>query len=124
MATFEEMMETQEASEGKVQNSAVTKAQEQLQKEKEEQEARTIMRRLSAAEEYTKEAVREGRYASKQKNILKKYSEGLENAKSALISSGDTKAYDKAVDDLKEEKRKALAAAEEETGWNPRYNRW
>lgn len=96
-----------------VEAAAVTRAKQKMEEEQLEREAREVQRRLSSANNAVRNAERDGRYASKKKNILKKYSEGLVNAKTVFEASGDWKAYDKAVSELRAEKEKAIREAKE-----------
>lgn len=95
----------------KVTNAAVARAKQKMEEEQLERDARQVQRRLEQAESDTKEAERAGRYASKKKNILKTYSEGLQAAKEKFEEDGDYKAYDEAFDKLKKEKNEAIQKA-------------
>lgn len=97
----------------KVQAAAVTRAKQKMEEEQLERDAREVQRRLQNAENNVRDAERAGRYASKKKNILKKYSEALVTAKEEFETTGDWKAYDKKVSDLKSEKDKAIREAKE-----------
>ena len=97
----------------KVQSAAVTRAKQKIEEEQLERDAREVQRRLTRADEDVKNAERAGRYASKKKNILKKYSEALVEAKNQFETDGDWKAYDKKISDLKNEKDKSIRDAKE-----------
>jgi hypothetical protein len=97
----------------KVQAAAVTRAKQKMEEEQLERDARQVQNRLEQAERDTKDAERAGRYASKKKNILKTYSEGLQTAKEKFESDGDWKAYDDAVEKLKNEKNESIQKAKE-----------
>ena len=100
--------------ETKVQNEAVTRAKQKMAEEQLERDARQVQSRLESAERNTRAAEREGRYASKKKNILKKYSEGLQAAKTQFEADGDWKKYDETADKLANEKRESIQKAKEE----------
>lgn len=97
----------------KVQAAAVTRAKQKMEEEQLERDARQVQNRLEQAERDTKDAERAGRYASKKKNILKTYSEGLQTAKEKFENDGDWKAYDDAVEKLKNEKNESIQKAKE-----------
>lgn len=97
----------------RVQAAAVTRAKQKMEEEQLEKDAREVQRRLQNAESTVRDAERAGRYASKKKNILKKYSEALVEAKNEFETSGDWKAYDKKVADLRNEKEKSIREAKE-----------
>lgn len=97
----------------KVQAAAVTRAKQKMEEEQLERDARQVQNRLEQAERDTKDAERAGRYASKKKNILKTYSEGLQAAKEKFETDGDWKAYDETVEKLKNEKTEAIKKAKE-----------
>lgn len=111
---FEEDMTAQEASEGKVDAKAVALAKEKMAQEDLERDAREVARRLRDAEQKEIDAIREGRFASKKKNILKQYSEDLKAAKAAFEASGDYKTYDKTIRELNAKKREDIDNAKEE----------
>lgn len=111
---FEDDMAAQEAGDGKVEAAAVTRAKEKMAQEKLENDAYEVQRRLENAERKEASAIKEGRYASKKKNILKTYSEKLKAAKAAFEASGDYKTYDKTINELENEKSKAIESAKEE----------
>lgn len=97
----------------KVQSAAVTRAKQKIEEEQLERDAREVQRRLTRADEDVRNAERAGRYASKKKNILKKFSEALVEAKNQFEIDGDWKAYDKKINDLKSEKEKSIREAKE-----------
>lgn len=111
---FEEEMANQEANEGKVDAKAVALAKEKMAQEDLEKDAREVARRLRDAEQKEMDAIREGRYTSKKKNILKQYSEDLRTAKAAFEASGDYKTYDKTIRELNNKKYEAIEKAKEE----------
>ena len=115
---FEEDMAAQEANDGKVDAKAVALAKEKMAQEDLERDAREVARRLRDAEQKEIDAVREGRYTSKKKNILKQYSEELRAAKAAFEASGDYKAYDKTMRELNDKKYEAIEKAKEEVYGN------
>lgn len=115
---FEEDMAAQEANDGKVDAKAVALAKEKMAQEDLERDAREVARRLRDAEQKEIDAVREGRYTSKKKNILKQYSEELKAAKAAFEASGDYKAYDKTIRELNDKKYEAIEKAKEEVYGN------
>lgn len=108
---FEEDMANQEATDGKVEAKAISLAKEKMAQEDLERDAREVSRRLRDAEAREREAIKDGRYASKKKNILKDYSEKLKEAKTAFEASGDWKAYDKKLEEISEEKSEKLGKA-------------
>ncbi len=97
-----------------VQNAAVVKAKQKMAEEQLERDARMVQSRLEMAERNTRTAEREGRYASKKKNILKKYSEGLQEVKAQFEADGDWKKYDEASNKLLSDRRDAIQKAKEE----------
>lgn len=112
--SFEKEMENQEKNAGKVTSAAVAKAKEKMENDKLEQDAKAVENRLKQAERDKEAAARDGRYASKKKNILKKFSEGLNEAKEKFETDGDWKAYDKTIEKLKSEKREAIEDAKKD----------
>lgn len=108
---FESAVNNDEST--KVQAAAVTRAKQKMEEEQLERDARQVQNRLEQAERDTKDAERAGRYASKKKNILKTYSEGLQAAKEKFESDGDWKAYDDTVEKLKNEKNESIQKAKE-----------
>lgn len=112
--SFEEGMENQEKNQGKVTSAAVAKAKEKIENDKLEQDARAVESRLKQAERDKQDAERAGRYASKKKNILKKFSEDLNTAKEKFEETGDYKTYDEAIDKLRREKSESIDKAKRE----------
>lgn len=108
---FEEAIAKEEIT--KVEAEAVTRAKQKMKEEQLERDAREVQSRLRRAENTVRDAEREGRYASKRKNILKKYSEAIAAAKAEFESTGDWKKYDKTVEELENEKNKATREAKE-----------
>ena len=106
---FDEAVNKEEST--KVTNAAVARAKQKMEEEQLERDARQVQNRLEQAERDTKDAERAGRYASKKKNILKTYSEGLQEAKSKFEEDGDWKAYDETVSKLRKEKNEAIQKA-------------
>lgn len=108
---FDQLMEEQEKNAGKVASEAVVKAKEKMAEQKLEEDARQVQRRLQQSDRDIDEAAKQGRYASKKKNILKNYSEKLQEARAKFEESGDWKAYDEAMNKLESEKREAINKA-------------
>ena len=108
---FDQIMEEQEKNAGKVASEAVVKAKEKMAEQKLEEDARQVQRRLQQSDRDIDEAAKQGRYASKKKNILKNYSEKLQEARAKFEESGDWKAYDGAMNKLESEKREAIDKA-------------
>lgn len=108
---FDQMMEEQEKNTGKVTSEAVVKAKEKMAEQKLEEDARQVQRRLQQSDRDIDEAAKQGRYASKKKNILKNYSEKLQEARTKFEESGNWKAYDEAMSKLDAEKREAIDKA-------------
>lgn len=108
---FDQIMEEQEKNAGKVASEAVVKAKEKMAEQKLEEDARQVQRRLQQSDRDIDEAAKQGRYASKKKNILKNYSEKLQEARAKFEESGDWKAYDEAMNKLESEKREAINKA-------------
>lgn len=113
MADFnlEAKLQEQEASQGKVASDAVTKAKENIAQKKLEQEAREVERRLSQAEDTETEALKSLRFARKKEEAQKVYLTTISKAKADFESSGDYRAYDKAVDSAEETRDKAISEA-------------
>lgn len=111
---FEQEIKNQEENAGKVQNEAVVKAKEQMQQKKLQRDADEVQRRLEKSERQQEEAVKAARFASKKKNILKKYSEELNAAKTEFEQTGDYRAYDKKMDEIMDTKDKAIEKAKTE----------
>ena len=111
---FEASMKKQEEKDGKVEASAVTEAKKQIQQEQLERESREVKRRIQDCEKAVSRAERYGRFASKHKNIMKDFSEGLKKAQAEFESTGDYKAWDKKYSELTDKKDEAIAKAKEE----------
>ena len=111
---FEAGMKKQEEKDGKVEASAVTEAKKQIQQEQLERESREVKRRIQDCEKAVSRAERYGRFASKHKNIMKDFSEGLKKAQAEFESTGDYKAWDKKYSELTDKKDDAIAKAKEE----------
>lgn len=111
---FEAGMKKQEEKDGKVEASAVTEAKKQIQQEQLERESREVKRRIQDCEKAVSKAERYGRFASKHKNIMKDFSEGLKKAQAEFESTGDYKAWDKKYSELTDKKDDAIAKAKEE----------
>lgn len=111
---FESGMSTQETNDGRVNNEAVVRAKENLAKKQLEQDAYEVERRLKSSSIEQKNAEQAGRYASKKKNILKTFSEGIATATERFEASGDWKEYDKKLDELKNNKEKNITEAKKE----------
>ncbi|QWM90682.1 hypothetical protein OJM09_gp49 [uncultured phage cr12_1] len=111
---FEAGMKKQEEKDGKVEASAVTEAKKQIQQEQLECESREVKRRIQDCEKAVSRAERYGRFASKHKNIMKDFSEGLKKAQAEFESTGDYKAWDKKYLELTDKKDDAIAKAKEE----------
>jgi hypothetical protein len=111
---FEAGMKKQEEKDGKVEASAVTEAKKQIQQEQLERESREVKRRIQDCEKAVSRAERYGRFASKHKNIMKDFSEGLKKAQAEFEATGDYKAWDKKYSELTDKKDDAIAKAKEE----------
>jgi hypothetical protein len=111
---FEAGMKKQEEKDGKVEASAVTEAKKQIQQEQLERESREVKRRIQDCEKAVSRAERYGRFASKHKNIMKDFSEGLKKAQAEFEATGDYKAWDKKYSELTDKKDEAIAKAKEE----------
>lgn len=111
---FEAGMKKQEEKDGKVEASAVTEAKKQIQQEQLERESREVKRRIQDCEKAVSRAERYGRFASKHKNIMKDFSEGLKKAQAEFEATGDYKAWDKKYSELTDKKNDAIAKAKEE----------
>lgn len=111
---FEAGMKAQEEKDGKVEASAVTEAKKQIQQEQLERESREVKRRIQDCEKAVSRAERYGRFASKHKNIMKDFSEGLKKAQAEFEATGDYKAWDKKYSELTDKKDEAIAKAKEE----------
>lgn len=111
---FEAGMKKQEEKDGKVEASAVTEAKKQIQQEQLERESREVKRRIQDCEKAVSKAERYGRFASKHKNIMKDFSEGLKKAQAEFEATGNYKAWDKKYSELTDKKDDAIAKAKEE----------
>lgn len=111
---FEAGMKKQEEKDGKVEASAVTEAKKQIQQEQLKRESREVKRRIQDCEKAVSRAERYGRFASKHKNIMKDFSEGLKKAQAEFEATGDYKAWDKKYSELTDKKDDAIAKAKEE----------
>lgn len=111
---FEAGMKAQEEKDGKVEAAAVAEAKKQIQQEQLERESREVKRRIQDCEKAVFRAERYGRFASKHKNIMKDFSEGLKKAQAEFESTGDYKAWDKKYSELTDKKDEAIAKAKEE----------
>lgn len=111
---FETGMKKQEEKDGKVEASAVTEAKKQIQQEQLERESREVKHRIQDCEKAVSRAERSGRFASKHKNIMKDFSEGLKKAQAEFEATGDYKAWDKKYSELTDKKDDAIAKAKEE----------
>lgn len=111
---FEAGMKKQEEKDGKVEASAVTEAKKQIQQELLERESREVKRRIQDCEKAVSRAERYGRFASKHKNIMKDFSEGLKKAQAEFEATGDYKAWDKKYSELTDKKDDAIEKAKEE----------
>ena len=112
--TFEEMEKSQEQNQGKVTNEAVAKAQANIEQRKLEREAAEVERCLERAERNTSDAAKEGRMASKRRNILKKYSEGIAEALEILKTDANVAAYNDKIAALDKEKCDSIDKATQE----------
>ena len=116
--TFEEIEASQEKEEGKVTNEAVKTAQENIARKKAEKEVAIVQSCIEKAEQKTSAAAIEGRCASKKRNILKKYTEGLNDALETLKVDGDVKKYNDTISKLEDEKDEAMDRVHREIyGW-------
>lgn len=111
---FEAAEKAQEENANKVQANAVTQAKENMAKRKADEEARQAERCLTDAENKTNTAVKEARFASKKRNILKKYTEDLQTAKEEFEKTGDTKKWKEVSTKLAEEKDTAITNAKKD----------
>lgn len=111
---FEAGMKKQEEKDGKVEASAVTEAKKQIQQEQLERESREVKCRIQDCEKAVSRAERYGRFASKHKNIMKDFSEGLKKAQAEFEATGDYKAWDKKYSELTDKKDDTIAKAKEE----------
>lgn len=111
---FEAGMKTQEEKDGKVEAAAVAEAKKQMQQEQLERDSREVKRRIKECNDSVASAERNGRFASKHKNIMKDFSEELKKAQVQFEATGDYKAWDKKYIELIEKKDEAIAKAKKE----------
>ena len=111
---FEAAEKEQAENANKVQADAVTQAKENIAKRKAEEDARKAERCLTDAENKTNAAVKDARFASKKRNILKKYTEDLQAAKEEFEKTGDTKKWNEVSSKLAEEKDTAITNAKKD----------
>lgn len=110
----ENAMSEQEQNAGRVAATAVEKAKENMASKKLEQEAREVERRLSQAEETETRALKELRMARKKEDAQKTYLTEINKAKTDFESTGDYRAYDKAVEEAVEKRDKAIEKGKRE----------
>lgn len=110
----ENAMSEQEQNEGRVAATAVEKAKENMASKKLEQEAKEVERRLSQAEETETRALKELRMARKKEDAQKTYLTEINKAKTDFESTGDYRAYDKAVEEAVEKRDKAIEKGKRE----------
>lgn len=110
----ENAMSEQEQSAYKVAATAVEKAKENMASKKLEQEAKEVERRLSKAEETETRALKELRMARKKEDAQKTYLTEINKAKTDFESTGDYRAYDKAVEEAVEKRDKAIEKGKRE----------
>lgn len=110
----ENAMSEQEQNTGRVAATAVEKAKENMASKKLEQEAREVERRLSQAEETETRALKELRMARKKEDAQKTYLTEINKAKTDFESTGDYRAYDKAVEEAVEKRDKAIEKGKRE----------
>lgn len=108
---LEAAMQNQEANAGKVQNEAVAKAKENIANRKLEEETRKVENRLAQAERTETDALKQLRLARKKEDAQKVYLAAISKAKAEFESSGDYRAYDKAVETAEETRDKAVSEA-------------
>lgn len=101
---FEEEMTKQETN--TIASDAVALAKENIRKKKLECEAEEVQFRMENAERKVNKAVQDARFASKRKNILKKYSEDIAAAKAKFESTGNYREYDKTVREIENTRTK------------------
>lgn len=111
---FEAGMKTQEEKDGKVEAAAVAEAKKQIQQEQLERDSMEVKRRIKECDKVVSKAERNGRFASKHKNIMKDFSEELKKAQAEFEATGDYKAWDKKYSELIDKKDEATAKAKEE----------
>lgn len=110
----ENAMSEQEQNAGRVAATAVEKAKENMASKKLEQEAKEVERRLSKAEETETRALKELRMARKKEDAQKTYLTEINKAKTDFESTGDYRAYDKAVEEAVEKRDKAIEKGKRE----------
>lgn len=110
----ENAMSEQEQNEGRVAATAVEKAKENMASKRLEQEAKEVERRLSKAEETETRALKELRMARKKEDAQKTYLTEINKAKTDFESTGDYRAYDKAVEEAVEKRDKAIEKGKRE----------
>lgn len=110
----ENAMSEQEQSAYKVAATAVEKAKENMASKRLEQEAKEVERRLSKAEETETRALKELRMARKKEDAQKTYLTEINKAKTDFESTGDYRAYDKAVEEAVEKRDKAIEKGKRE----------
>ena len=111
---FEAAEKAQAENANKVQSTAVAQAKENMAKRKADEEARQAERCLTDAEDKTNAAVKDARFASKKRNILKKYTEDLQAAKEEFEKTGDTQKWREVSKKLAEEKDTAITNAKKD----------
>lgn len=119
---FEAGMKAQEEKDGKVEAAAVAEAKKQMQQEQLERDAREVKRRIKECNEAVTTAEKNGRFASKHKNIMKDFSEEMKKAQVQFEATGDYKAWDKKYTELIEKKDEAIANAKNEIFGSRYYN--
>lgn len=108
---FEKATSDREKNEGVVTNAAVEKAKEELNKEKLDREARIVKDRIREAENEVANAEKNGIFASKNRNIMKVFSEKMSAAKKEFETTGDYKKWDEMSQKIREEKDSAVQEA-------------
>lgn len=111
---FEAGMKKQEEKDGKVEAAAVAEAKKQIQQEQLERDSMEVKRRIRECDQAVSRAERNGRFASKHKNIMKEFSEELKKAQAQFEATGDYKAWDKKYSELRDKKDESIAKAKEE----------
>lgn len=119
---FEAGMKAQEEKDGKVEATAVAEAKKQMQQEQLERDAREVKRRIKECNAAVTTAEKNGRFASKHKNIMKDFSEEMKKAQVQFEATGDYKAWDKKYTELIEKKDEAIANAKNEIFGSRYYN--
>lgn len=103
---FEAGMKAQAEKDGKVEAAAVAEAKKQIQQEQLERDSMEVKRRIKECDKAVSKAERNGRFASKHKNIMKDFSEELKKAQAEFEATGDYKAWDKSTQNLQIRKTK------------------